>query len=29
MLKEKNEKLKSFFGNIDIALEKFNQLSAI
>jgi hypothetical protein len=29
MLKEKNEKLKSFFGNLDIALEKFNQLSAI
>lgn len=29
MLKEKNEKLKPFFGNIDIALEKFNQLSAI
>lgn len=29
MLKEKNEKLKPFFGNLDIALEKFNQLSAI
>lgn len=29
MLKEKDQKLKPFFGNLEIALEKFNQLSAI
>lgn len=29
MLKEKDQKLKSFFGNLDIALDKFDSLSAI
>ena len=29
MLRKKDKKLKPFFGNLDIALQRFNQLSAM